>query len=99
LEDDLEKNVNDGWIKLMKYDSYSARSYMTHVYEPSESFLQSHPGFPEAHLPTVVVNWMESLDKTTGWYDRALTTTILEEMAFGFTTRENADPVKFWCLE
>lgn len=84
---------------MMKYDSYSTRSYMSHVYMPSDDFLRVHPDVPIDHLPTNVVNWMETMDKTTGWYDRALTTTVLEEMAFGFTTKADYPPIKFSCLE
>jgi hypothetical protein len=99
LERDMEQGTTIGWERLMSYDSYSTRSFMTHVYVPTDDFLRLNPDVPIKPLPTNVVNWMEGLDKTTGWYDRAFTSTILEEMAFGFTMKEANPDVKFYCLE
>ncbi|KII90226.1 hypothetical protein PLICRDRAFT_584478 [Plicaturopsis crispa FD-325 SS-3] len=100
LEKDLESGgkSKEGWKELLKYDSYSTRSFMCHAYRPSPKLVAL--GLPEGKsLPTNVVNWLETMSMTTSWFDRAFITTILEEMAFGYTTKPNPPEVKYWCLD
>lgn len=78
LYDDLENHTTTGWDKMLGADAHSTRSYMSFAYTPSPSL-----GIPEDHLSTGVVNWVETFDKSTGWYDRGLTETVLEALAFG----------------
>ena len=75
---DLEKHTTTGWDKMMSVDDHSIRSYMTFAYTPNPSL-----GIPPNHLSTNVVNWLETFDKSTGWYDRGITETVLENIAFG----------------
>ena len=51
---------------------------MTFAYTPNVSL-----GIPEESLSIGVVNWLETFDKSTGWYDRGLTETVSETIAFG----------------
>jgi len=53
-----------------KYDKYSMRSYLFQLQNPSVSTADAH--------------YMETLDKSTGWYDRALTETAIETLAFAW---------------
>ncbi|KAF8876585.1 hypothetical protein BD779DRAFT_1560216 [Infundibulicybe gibba] len=78
LEKDLRDGEKNGWNELMKMDAYSARGYMSMKYEPEPSF-----GFPDKHLPTAVVNWCETLENSTGSYDRSFPEMVLEVVAFG----------------
>ena len=78
LYDDLEDKTTTGWEKMVSADAHSTRSYMTFAYTPNASL-----GLPEESLSTDVVNWVETFDKSTGWYDRGLTETVLEAIAFG----------------
>nr|QAA96039.1 L-amino acid oxidase 4 [synthetic construct] len=78
LFDDLQKHTTTGWDDMMKNDAYSTRSYFSFKYLPSPSF-----GLPSEHFSTRVINWLETFDKSTGWYDRGLTETVLEAIAFG----------------
>jgi hypothetical protein len=78
LYDDLEHRTTTGWEKMVSADAHSTRSYMTFAYKPNASL-----GIPDETLPTDVVNWLETFDKSTGWYDRGLTETVLEAIAFG----------------
>ncbi|KII91039.1 hypothetical protein PLICRDRAFT_52708 [Plicaturopsis crispa FD-325 SS-3] len=97
LKNDVSTGSDAGWKLMLQYDSYSTRSYMCHAYVPSPKLVAA--GLPEGkHLPTDVVNWMETFTMTSGWYDRALTTTVLEELSFGYP-QDPKNPVKFWCLE
>lgn len=51
-----------------KYDKYSMRSYLFQL--------------PNYNISSADVHYMETLDKSTGWYDRALTETAIETLAF-----------------
>ena len=48
--------------------------------------------------PSEVINLMETFDKSTGWYDRALTESVCESLAF-----EGVDPtpanIQYYCFE
>ncbi|TEB18099.1 FAD/NAD(P)-binding domain-containing protein [Coprinellus micaceus] len=80
---DMETGGNEGWEKLKnEFDHYSTRSYLQFGYKPSRA-LQEKFGIPNTGLPTSVINWLETFDKSSGWYDRALTETVLEQIAFG----------------
>lgn len=63
---------------------------MNFAYAPSGSL-----DIPEEHLSTRVVNWLETFDKSTGWYDRAFTERVLEFIAYGQT----GDAVDWKCIE
>ncbi|TFK29189.1 hypothetical protein FA15DRAFT_752962 [Coprinopsis marcescibilis] len=80
---DLSEGGHKGWDSFMdKYDKYSTRSYLQFEYLPSDH-MQSKYNLPNEHLSTAVINWLETFDKSSGWYDRALTETVLEALAFG----------------
>jgi len=78
LFDDLQNHTTTGWDEMMKNDAYSTRAYFSFKYLPNPSL-----GLAPEHLTTRVINWLETFDKSTGWYDRALTETVLEAIAFG----------------
>jgi len=75
---DLQNHTSTGWENMMRNDDYSTRAYLSFKYIPSATF-----GLGPEHLSTQVINWLETFDKSTGWYDRALTETVLEAIAFG----------------
>lgn len=66
------------------YDQYSLRSYLI------EKF----------NLSTADIHYMETFDKSTGWYDRALTESVIESLAFEWPTNNSSDPNAGWfCFE
>jgi len=79
IYNDIRNNTKTGWKMLNQFDSHSTRSYMTNVYRPSPKL-----NLPDKPLPTDVVNWCETFDKSSGWYDRSLSETVLEAIAFGW---------------
>ena len=81
---DLDHNETKGWELLMKFDNHSARSYMSTVYRPSKELKLKYPSLPDTHLSTDIVNWLETFQDSTGGYDRALSETILDVIAFGW---------------
>ncbi|KAK2462140.1 hypothetical protein APHAL10511_005838 [Amanita phalloides] len=94
LMNDLKTGKTDGWDLMMKYDKHSTRSYMALAYTPSD-----HLNLPKKPLPTDVINWLETFDKSTGWYDRALTETVLEAIAFGWNPNPNAPPTSWHLID
>lgn len=77
LMNDLEQNVHSGWDNMMKHDAYSLRSFMSFKYIPSANL-----PLPRTSLSTNVINWCETFDNSTGSYDRALTESVLDALAF-----------------
>ncbi|EPQ57024.1 amine oxidase [Gloeophyllum trabeum ATCC 11539] len=55
---------------LYKQDRYSTRTYMSLACDPP--------------YPAPVINWCETLEDSTGSYDRAFTETVLDSVAFEF---------------
>jgi hypothetical protein len=48
-------------------------------------------------LSSSAINYCETLDKSTGWYDRALTETVLESLAFEWPG--GGPSIKWYCFE
>ncbi|EUC58754.1 L-amino acid oxidase, partial [Rhizoctonia solani AG-3 Rhs1AP] len=67
---------------------------MSIKYSPTPSL-----GLPAEPLPNDVVNWCETFDKSTGWYDRALSETVLESIAFGWQPGPDPPPVDWFCID
>ncbi|KAG2153891.1 hypothetical protein DEU56DRAFT_868461 [Suillus clintonianus] len=94
LTGDLEQHVRRGWDVMMKNDAYSLRAYMSFKYIPSVSL-----ELPPMHLATNVINWCETFDKSTGWYDRGLTENVLEALAFAKVGSQNFGDVEWKCFD
>ncbi|KAF9457573.1 hypothetical protein BDZ94DRAFT_1272826, partial [Collybia nuda] len=95
LLDDLDNGGTSGWEYMKSFDKYSTRAYMSLKYKPSPSLL-----LPDQSLPTDVVNWLETFDKSTGWYDRALSETVLEAIAFSWQRPGPLlPPTKWFCID
>ncbi|KAF9466955.1 hypothetical protein BDZ94DRAFT_1305819 [Collybia nuda] len=95
LLDDLKNGGSEGWKCMKSFDQYSTRAYMSLKYKPSKNL-----GIPLKPLPTDVVNWLETFDKSTGWYDRALSETVLEAIAFGWRPVGSNLPKTEWsCID
>ncbi|KAG1869407.1 hypothetical protein DFJ58DRAFT_63493 [Suillus subalutaceus] len=91
---DIEQNVHSGWDNMLKHDAYSLRSFMSFKYIPSAS-LQ----IPPTHLSTNVINWCETFENSTGSYDRALTESVLEALAFASVESQTFGDVEWKCFE
>ena len=80
---DFTTNGKRGWEIMMEYDQYSMRSYMA----GNRSDKDRYDDLDRLNLmpyPLEVVNWCETFDKSSGWYDRALSETVLEALAFSW---------------
>ncbi|KAF8597465.1 hypothetical protein BDV93DRAFT_406617, partial [Ceratobasidium sp. AG-I] len=79
----LAKNYKVALNNIIKYfDHYSTRSYLATFWK----------------YPPKVINWVETMSFGTGWFDRGLIETILEELAFSFN-RESPSDLKWRCVE
>ncbi|KAH7922347.1 amine oxidase [Leucogyrophana mollusca] len=94
LLNDLKEGTSDGWKYLMTFENYSTRAYMSLKYVPSAIL-----SLPERPLSADVVNWCETFDKSTGWYDRSLSETVLEAVAFGWQPGPNPPPTPWFCID
>lgn len=101
LQADPQNGEGPGWNFLMEQDRYSTRAYMSVGYWPDAVLglpvLNDANGVPAPGLPNDVINWCETMDGSTGGYDRAFSQKILGAMAFGAT---DPPPVPNWmCIE
>ncbi|SRR6266550_1276092 len=70
--------------KLMEYDRYSVRDYMT-----------THLGYPNS-----VVRWIETMEWRTGWFDSSLTEIVLASLAFNDPRDKSEGKETAWyCFE
>ena len=101
LYDDLKYGTHIGWDYLMSFDHCSARAYMSILYRPSAK-LQKDFNVPNKPLSVDVINWVETFDNSTGAYDRALSETVLDTVAFGWTPSTGPlepEPTEWHCIE
>ncbi|KAL9108531.1 MAG: hypothetical protein Q9227_006746 [Pyrenula ochraceoflavens] len=84
----LNKDPKSGWEKLIEYDNSSVRQFFyqpfTWINEKGEK--QTRPAYDYK-----TVEWLETFNSGTRWFDQAFSETVLEEAVF--------DPDKpWWCI-
>ncbi|KAF8747653.1 Flavin containing amine oxidoreductase, partial [Rhizoctonia solani] len=94
----LRTDFNDALEYLVEhYDKHSTRSLMAFVEFPE--VIDNETGqvvFPAKKLyPTTVINWLETMTFSAGWFDRAFVETILEMYAFA----EGLPDTKWRCVK
>ncbi|KAG2356587.1 hypothetical protein BDR07DRAFT_1422808 [Suillus spraguei] len=94
LINDLKQQVNKGWDIMKENDGYSLRAYMSFKYIPSVSLK-----LPPMHLATNVINWCETFDNSTGSYDRSLTESVLDSLAFATAGPDPTEDVEWKCFK
>jgi hypothetical protein len=94
IMEELEQNSTKGWDIMKQNDAYSLRAYMSFKYIPSVDLK-----LPPMHLTTNIINWCETFDKSTGWYDRALTEQVSEALAFAKAGSQTIGDVEWKCFE
>ncbi|KAG8738210.1 hypothetical protein FRC10_007146 [Ceratobasidium sp. 414] len=82
--DALKANYKKGYEELMEYDNHSTRSLMAFVTLPEiKDPATGGVLYPKKDLyPVEVINWLETMTFSVGWFDRAFSETILELLAF-----------------
>jgi hypothetical protein len=94
LDDMKSPGKMDGLEYLMKYDKYSARAYMALAYTPSDSL-----NIPKEPLPTDVIDWCETLNRSTGSYDFAFSELVLQRFSTGWQPGPKPTVVQWFCIE
>ncbi|KAF5659584.1 amino-acid oxidase [Fusarium heterosporum] len=91
LKEDAEKTPpgESGWKKLMKYDTYSTRQYLATAH-PDEEPPKNMPAPPYNYE---TIEWLETFNGGTNWYDQAHSETVLESLDFEFS-----DETKWYCV-
>ncbi|KZT10365.1 amine oxidase [Laetiporus sulphureus 93-53] len=92
IAQDFKNNTNTGWKFMMQYDQYSTRAYMSGNREDTKSELDRLNMMP---YPISVVNWLETFDKSTGSFDKALSEAVLDSLAFAFPVKD----IKWYCID
>ncbi|CAE6452533.1 unnamed protein product [Rhizoctonia solani] len=94
LRKDFKKNFE---LLVAKYDKHSTRSLMAFVEFPVVDDPETGEViFPAKELyPTTVINWLETMAFSVGWFDRAFVETILEMYAFA----EGLPDTKWRCVK
>ena len=95
LIDDLDKGTRTGWEHMMNFDKYSTRAYMATKYEPKIDI-------PPGPLSTDVINWCETFDKSSGWYDRLVNPSSLRKSLIpcfqsSHGERFGRNGIRCWC--
>ncbi|KIK56250.1 hypothetical protein GYMLUDRAFT_1016410 [Collybiopsis luxurians FD-317 M1] len=80
-----------GWQKLMEVDALSVRAYMATRYRPSPKL-----NLPDKPLSADVINWCETFDTSTGWFDSSFAETVLDQLAFNWDKWNKSAPPTDW---
>ncbi|KAG2125132.1 hypothetical protein DEU56DRAFT_962934 [Suillus clintonianus] len=101
----LKGRIRRAWLQLVRCAPYprclgsvyghlrsnsNSRAYAAQVHT------ESKPCFTQQ---VDVVNWCETFDKSTGWYDHVLSETVLEAIAFGWHTGPDGPPTQWFCID
>ncbi|KAK5651611.1 hypothetical protein OQA88_11884 [Cercophora sp. LCS_1] len=71
------------WQTLMTYDQLTTRQALVNPPPPPETASKNRPKAPTAY-DYETVQWLETFNAGTGWYDQALSEAVLESLDFEF---------------
>lgn len=89
----LEKEIAPFIKKLVENPDTALDELIDHYDHYSTRSYLTSKGYPPA-----VVNWIETMSYGTGWFDRALIETILEQLAFSYDRPSSTD-LKWRCVK
>ncbi|KAK4448884.1 hypothetical protein QBC34DRAFT_438663 [Podospora aff. communis PSN243] len=81
-----------GWELLMEFDKYTTRDWMSSNWD--------HHGWLNPKLPpfnATTINFLETMNGGTDWYDQALSETVLESLDFNYNDPGTPD-FSWWCV-
>ncbi|KAK3377971.1 hypothetical protein B0H63DRAFT_451800 [Podospora didyma] len=78
LKHDAETNGSSGWHKLMYYDKYRS-DYRQRCYSNDDPLL------PQFNAETI--NYLETMNGGTDWYDQAFSETVLESLDYDYYSK------------
>ncbi|KAL5522354.1 hypothetical protein ACEPAG_8370 [Sanghuangporus baumii] len=91
-----ETDSNAGWKLMMEYDKYSTRAYMAGNRSDARPELDKLGLMPYS---LEAVSCCETFDKSTAWYDRGLSETVLEALAFTWPESDPRREIKWFCVD
>ncbi|WZH49826.1 Amino-acid oxidase [Fusarium acuminatum] len=77
----------EGWKMLMDYDKYSTRQFLSTEHKKNPKDIPAPPYNYET------IEWLETFNGGTDWYDQAHSETVLESLDFEFS-----DDTKWYCV-
>ncbi|KAF5648858.1 amino-acid oxidase [Fusarium sp. NRRL 25303] len=91
LKEDAEKTPpgDKGWKMLMEYDTYSTRQFLGTA-NPKVKLPKDIPPPPYNYE---TIEWLETFNGGTDWYDQAHSETVLESLDFEFSSE-----TKWFCV-
>ncbi|KAF5605672.1 amino-acid oxidase [Fusarium pseudocircinatum] len=91
LKEDAEKTPpgDKGWKMLMEYDTYSTRQFLGTA-NPNVKLPKDIPPPPYNYE---TIEWLETFNGGTDWYDQAHSETVLESLDFEFSPK-----TKWFCV-
>ncbi|KAL5496076.1 hypothetical protein ACEPAH_3169 [Sanghuangporus vaninii] len=96
LAEDVNAGGKAGWELLMKYDKYSTRAYMAGNRSDALPELDKLGLMPYS---LEAVSCCETFDKSTAWYDRGLSETVIETLAFAWPESDLDREIKWFCVD
>ncbi|KAH6994937.1 hypothetical protein EDB80DRAFT_897228 [Ilyonectria destructans] len=92
LKEDLRTGGDKGWDLLMSYDKYSTRQFLA-TEHPELEHMKTQGPFPPPPYNYNTIEWLETFNGGTNWYDQAHSETVLESLDFDFEPG-----VKWYCI-
>ncbi|KAM0546207.1 hypothetical protein ACHAPJ_010991 [Fusarium lateritium] len=91
LKEDAEQTPpgESGWKLMMEYDTYSTRQFLGTA-NPDAKLPN---GIPPPPYNYETIEWLETFNGGTDWYDQAHSETVLESLDFEFS-----DDTKWYCV-
>ncbi|EKM51142.1 uncharacterized protein PHACADRAFT_199975 [Phanerochaete carnosa HHB-10118-sp] len=89
---DAKEGSDKGWELMMEYDRYSTRGYMSDRRSDYRLDLDEKKLMP---YPVDIVEWCETFDGSSTSFDRALTESVLDNLAF----RYDDQPTDWHCID
>lgn len=100
----ISGNFEEGWKMLREFDGVSTRIYLRFMivdptrYPTAEAIDEMK--YPKCGIPANVVQWMETMTYSSGWFDRGFSETVLEDLDFNFVDGEgNKVDVSWYCVD
>ncbi|KAM7187564.1 hypothetical protein V8F20_010931 [Naviculisporaceae sp. PSN 640] len=93
LRDAIKDDEKKGWDLLMKYDKHTTRDWMGSYWDDD---CYRNPMLPPFNATTI--NFLETMNGGTDWYDQALSETVLESLDFDYADPGKSDPYSWWCV-
>jgi hypothetical protein len=102
LRDDLNNQTNTGWQTLMSFDAMTMTQFLSSPW-PSSLPLPTLPPPMTGNLPPPPYNydtiqWFETFNGGTNWYDQAFSEIVLESLDFDFPKPGDPKKIDWYCI-